>query len=140
MNQTKNLPVRLPLGRVFTGPDFYGCFNTGMAPSILKSKLLNLYDRRGLVKGYKFAVGPWLFLEDAIRDMTRGRVKGASWSRGERYKIRFFKTSKGAKKYFSELVAKAEAVNRQEAERHGHLLAKAEAGDVQAAADLIDYS
>ena len=111
-----------------------------MAPSILKSKLLNLYDRRGLVRGYKFAVGPWLFLEDAIRDMTRGRVKGASWSRGKRYKIRFFKTSKGAKKYFRELCEAAEAVNRQEAERHGKLKSKAADGDMQAAADLIDYS
>jgi hypothetical protein len=136
----KKLPVRLPLGKFFVGPDFYGCINTGMAPAILKSRLLKSYDRLGLVKGFKFAVGPGLFVEDAIKDMTRGRVKGSTWKRSGRYTVKFFKTSKGAKAYFSRLVEKAVEVNRQEAETHRGLRAAAAAGDVQAAADLIDYS
>jgi len=46
---------RLAKGRGYKGPEFYGCFNTGMAPAVFHSR----YD--------KYYVGPELYCHDAIR-------------------------------------------------------------------------
>ncbi len=135
------MPSRMTTGRDLEGPDYYGCVNSGMAPAILKSKALADYGRLGLARGFKFAVGPQLFIQDAINDVIRGRMKkGATWTRdGGHYKVRLFKTYKAAKAYFEKLVAEVIAINAAEQVKHRELLRKAKAGDVQAVLALADY-
>src|SRR5664280_757339 len=58
---------RLAKGRGYKGPEFYGCFNTGMAPTIFHS-------RTG-----KYVVGPELRCRDAMRNgvtFTNARTYG----------------------------------------------------------------
>lgn len=138
-----NMPSRMTMGRYLVGPDHYGCSNTGLAPAILKSNALASSGRLdGLARGFKFAVGPQLFIGEAISAMVRGRMpKGGTWKHGTVVKsnVRFFKTYKAAKAYFEKLVAAAIATNVAEQVRHRELLRKAKAGDQQAVLDLADY-
>ena len=134
-----NMPSRMKTGRYIVGPDFYGCSNTGMAPAILKSKALANYGRLGLARGFKFAVGPMLFIEDAINNVVRGRMKKGATANFGQHKVRLFKTYKAAKAYFEKLVAAAIATNVAEQVKHRELLRKAKAGDQQAVRDLADY-
>ncbi|KKN66363.1 hypothetical protein LCGC14_0471840 [marine sediment metagenome] len=136
-----NMPSRMTTGRYLVGPDFYGCSNTGMAPAILKSNALASYGRLGLARGLKFAVGPQVYIADAISDVVRGRMKkGATWTNNNGlHKVRLFKTYKAAKAYFEKLVAAAIATNVAEQVRHRELLRKAKAGDQQAVLDLANY-
>ena len=56
---------RLAKGKGLKGPEFYGCFNTGMAPCIFHS-------RTG-----KYVVGPQLCCQDAMHAGLTGRKMGA---------------------------------------------------------------
>jgi hypothetical protein len=110
-----NLPTRLTTGKFFVGPDYHGCINTGHAPAILKSSALAKYP--ALSRGYVFAVGPVLFVEDAIKALMFDRVpEGQAYyerDHDRRYRVRFFKTYAAAKKEFSSLVAARVAANAQ---------------------------
>lgn len=107
------LPTRLTTGKFFVGPDFHGCINTGHAPAILKSSALAKYPT--LSRGYVFAVGPVLFVEDAIKALMYDRVpKGQAYyerDHDRRYRVRFFKTYAAAKKHFLILVAAMVSAN-----------------------------
>jgi len=135
-----DLPTRLTLGKYYIGPDHYGCFNTGLAPAILKSRLLYKWCK----SQHLFAVGPQLFIDDAISDLLHHRPRHfrgtkATWIREKRYKVRFFRTSKAAKRYFLTLVMTAIEKNKQERSTHKALIEKAKAGDMSAVSELINY-
>lgn len=141
------LPKRLPLGKFIIGPDFHGCINTGTAPALLYSRVLRRWPI--LSRGYRFAVGPHVYVENAISALTSGLVpSGRAYheqrrARGEidtkRTRVRFFKTAAGAKKHFADLVAAAEAVNANVRAKEDALRRKAAKGNIGAAIELIDY-
>lgn len=136
-----NMPSRMKTGLYIVGPDFYGCSNTGMAPAILKSRALQSWLNVPVARGFKFAVGPQIYIEDAIKALLHGRMKkGATWTNSNGiHKVRLFKTYKAAKPYFEKIVAAAIATNVAEQVRHRELLRKAKAGDQQAVLDLAAY-
>lgn len=107
-----NLPKRLPVGKGYQGPDYYGCCNTGHAPVILNSRELAEWSALN-PRGYRFAVGDSLWVDDAVMAMLRGKVAGATWEHGTMATVRFFKTYKAAQKYFAERCEKIKAMNRE---------------------------
>jgi hypothetical protein len=132
------IPTRLPKGRILLGPDFYGCINTGMAPALLKSKALANFPT--LSRGYRFAVGPHLFVEQAVKALMFDRVKaGRGYYEFDGRRVVFCKTYATAKKRFAALVEQAEAVNAKVRAEHLAVKTRAKAGDLQAVVDLIDY-
>jgi len=132
------LPQRLGKGRGVRGPDHYGCCNTGLAPAIMKSQAL--CNDPKLSNGYKFVVGPELFVDDAIRAMYTGKVSGRTWrDHTRRYVVRFFKNYKAAKKAFQSLVDTITQENNETRDKHVALKKAASEGNPQAALDLLDY-
>lgn len=120
-----NTVPRLAKGKGYKGPEFYGCFNTGTAPSIFHS-------RTG-----KYVVGPQLRCQDAMYDgltLFNQRVHGEGNQR-----VWIFKGRKAAVTKFLGLCQVAEAVNRDMAARHAEARRKAAAGDVAAMLTLGDF-
>ena len=133
-----SLPSRMRDNQYLRGPDHYGCINTGLAPILYKSKDMRKYP--DLAKGFKFLVGPEMFSVDAVKAlMIFKRVTGRTY-KIHRHTIKFYKKYKSAKAEFARQVKKIQDVNKAEAQRHATLRTKARQGDMQAAADLLDYS
>ena len=127
------IPTRLPKGRILLGPDFYGCINTGMAPALLKSGALAKFPT--LSRGYRFAVGPHLFVEQAVKALMFGQVKkGRGYYEFSGRRVTFCKTYATAKRRFTALVTEAESVNAKVRAEHIALKTRAKAGDMQALA------
>lgn len=102
-------PVRLKLGMMVVGPDFFGCSNTGRAAVLLKSKRFKTAPANLNRQGYRFAVGPQLFAEQAVRDYLLGEYpakpnQGFVEYDGGQYSVTFFKTYAQAKARFAFLV------------------------------------
>jgi len=136
----KSLPLRMGMGKNIVGPDYSGCCNTGMAPAIVKSALLNEY--KSMSKGYKFVVGPELYVREAAVALLGGRLgkHKARYTRDwGRIVVRFFKTYASAKKYFMTLVNGIVAENEQQRQEHQRLREAASKGDVAAALATMDY-
>jgi len=134
-----SLPSRLKDNQYLKGPDHYGCINTGFAPILMKSKDMRKFP--DLAKGFKFLVGPDMFSQDALRAlMIHHKVKGRTYTRNGRYKVKFYKKYKSAKAEFTRQVKKIQDANKAEAHRHLILKTKARQGDMQAVTDLIDYT
>ena len=132
------LPSRMKDNQYLRGPDHYGCINTGLAPILYKSKDMRKYP--DLAKGFKFLVGPEMFSVDAVNALMRfHRVTGRTY-KIHRHTIKFYKKYKSAKAEFARQVKKIQDTNKAEAQRHLTLKAKARQGDMQALADLTDYS
>jgi len=122
---TIDVPRRLAKGRGYKGPEFYGCFNTGMAPCIFHS-------RTG-----KWVVGPELRCRDAMR---AGLTLGSKRRHGEgRRAVWIFKGRKAAVAKFMALcgarILENDAVRRE----HAATLEKARRGDIAAALALGDF-
>lgn len=116
MKETMNVP-RLAVGHGYKGPEFYGCCNTGMAPSIFHS-------RSG-----KFVVGPELRCRDA---MQYGLLfKYLIWGEGPQ-RVWIYKGRKPAVAKFLELCEAAEDTNRDLAAQYADTRRKALAGDLSA--------
>ncbi len=118
---------RLAKGQGYKGLEFYGCFNTGMAPAIFHS-------RTG-----KYVVGPEIPCRDAMRIgvcLTDTRVdKG----RDLRRTVWIFKGRKAAVNKFLALcgarIIENEAVRRE----HAETARRARAGDMAAVLALGDF-
>jgi hypothetical protein len=124
LNMSITVP-RLAKGKGYKGPEFYGCFNTGMAPSIFHS-------RTG-----KYVVGPQLRCHDAMREgltFSKKRVHGTGNQR-----VWIFKGRKAAVAKFIGLCEMAEAVNRDIASQHTETRRKAATGDFAAMLALGDF-
>ncbi len=116
---------RLAKGRGYKGPEFYGCYNTGMAPSIFHS-------RTG-----KYVVGPELRCHDAMRagiTLMDKRVYGEG-----RQRVWLFKSRKPAVAKFVVLAVAQEQENRAMRQEHTATLAKARKGDMAAVLALGDF-
>lgn len=139
----KPLPTRLTLGRYVLGPDFHGCINTGTAPAMLKARVLAPNTRwASLTRGFRFAVGPHVYVEDAITALLYDRIDGKTYYERKGHnnsRVRFFKTYASAKKYFATLVAEAEKTNARVRAEEQALRKRAVKGDLNAALGLMDY-
>jgi len=117
---------RLAKGKGYKGPEFYGCFNTGMAPAIFHS-------RTG-----KYVVGPELPARDAMRAGTcllTTRVVKCSDAR--RY-VWIFKGRKAAVAKFLALCGAQILQNETIRREHAETRAAAARGDMAAALRLGD--
>jgi hypothetical protein len=132
------IPHRMPKGRILLGPDFYGCINTGMAPALLKSKALADYPT--LSRGFRFAVGPHLFVEQAVKALMFNQVKqGRGYYEFDGRRVTFCRTYATAKRRFAVLVSAAEAANAEARAEHNALRASAKTGYLQAVLGLMNY-
>ena len=116
---------RLNKGRGFKGPEFYGCFNTGMAPSIFHSKT------------GKYIVGPENRCRDAMREgvtFTNKRVHGDG-----NHRVWLFKGRKPAVGKFMALCGAQIMENETMRRDHAETAAKAARGDIAAALHLGDF-
>lgn len=116
---------RLAKGGGYKGPEFYGCFNTGMAPCIFHS-------RTG-----KYVVGPELRCRDAMRigvTLTDTRACGEGNQR-----VWLFKSRKPAVAKFVALVEAQIQENRAVRQEHIDTLVKARKGDIAAVLALGDF-
>lgn len=116
---------RLARGKGFKGPEFYGCFNTGMAPAIFHS-------RSG-----KYVVGPELRCRDAMREgvtLTDQRSQGTG-----RQRVWLFKGRKSAVDKFLALCGAVILENHQLRQEHSETTRKAAEGDLAAALKLGDF-
>lgn len=117
---------RLPKGRGFRGPDFYGCINTGTAPCIRRSR------RTG-----KYIVGAEMNTEMALND-PRLFTNMRKWEVAGRY-VYVYKTRVSAVHRFEALCEARIEENQRVREEHQRDLATARDGDMTAAARLINY-
>lgn len=120
MNTTQ-LP-RLNRGTGVRGPEPYGCFNSGFAPVIRRSKLTGRY-----------IVGFQLDTEFAIKDI---RSLGKRTFKVNGRPVWSFKTRKPAVAKFQELVNTRNAQNRAIAAEFHLALTAAKTGDLEAACKL----
>jgi hypothetical protein len=133
------MPHRMPLGQMIIGPDFYGCINTGLAPTLLHSRALSVSSTA--FRGFRFVIGPRLYVERGVLALIQNKVpSGRAYMEfdGNR-RVTFAKTYATAKRRFAALVEAQEVANRAESTKHQRLLKKARTGDQQAVVDLIDY-
>lgn len=113
---------RLAKGRGYKGPEFYGCYNTGMAPCIFHS-------RTG-----KYVVGPELRCRDAMRaalTLQNKRCHGEG-----RQRVWIFKGRKAAVAKFTALCIAQTRENDTMRREHAATLEKARRGDMAAALAL----
>lgn len=134
------LPTRLAAGKMFIGPDHYGCMNTGLAPTLLHSKFLHDHPSAG--RGYRFAIGPEVFVQEAVRKLVLGKVPPgqayAEFNDG-RDRVTFAKTYATAKRRFGFLVDEITKANAKVRATHLRLRRRAAKGDMKAVMSLMDY-
>lgn len=115
----------LAKGRGYKGPEFYGCYNTGMAPCIFHS-------RTG-----KWVVGPELRCRDAMR---AGIMLQNVFCHGKgRQRVWIFKTHKNAVAKFTDLCITQTRENDAMRREHSATLEKARRGDMAAVLALGDF-
>lgn len=118
---------RLAKGHGYKGPEFYGCFNTGMAPCIFHS-------RTG-----KYVVGPEIPCRDAMRaGMTLFDKRTAKGSDPRRI-VWIFKGRKAAVAKFLALCGAQILENERQRQAHAAARAAAARGDLAAAVALGDF-
>ncbi len=121
----KTVP-RLAKGKGFKGAEFFGCFNTGMAPAIFHSKT------------GKYLVGPEIPCREAMErfiTLSNKRV----WDDRHGRRVWLFKGRGPAVKKFMELCQAREDENANIRREYQETKAKAAAGDIGAALKLGDY-
>lgn len=125
MSTTIQVP-RIPKGRGFRGPEWYGCCGTGAAPCI----------RRSMVTG-KYVVGTEMSTDQALSDY-RILSNRRKFEVGTRM-VFVYKTRKAAVAKFLVLCEKQEQVNAEMRQEHRRELKAAQAGDLSATMNLIDF-
>jgi hypothetical protein len=124
-NYTMIKVPRLAKGKGYKGPEFYGCFNTGMAPAIFHSHT------------GKFIVGPELRCRSAMRNcllLTDKRSLGEG-----RDKVWILKTRSPAVAKFMALCGAVILENDLMRLKHVETIGRAAKGDLAAALALEDF-
>ena len=117
---------KLPKGKWFRGPDFYGCCNTGLAPCIMHSKT------------GKYLVGPEIPCHDAMEagiQFTDKRV----WADAHGRRVWLYKSRKPAVAKFMAMCGAQIMENDAMRRDHAATAAKAAKGDMAAALHLGDF-
>lgn len=117
---------RLPKGRGFRGPDFYGCFNTGSAPCIRRSRFTGKY-----VVGAEMNTDMALSDSRILSNRRKFEVAGRT--------VWVFKTRAPAVRKFNELCKARIAENERVRAEHKRDLQAARKSDLAAALRLGDY-
>lgn len=129
MGNTAAIAVpRLAKGKGYKGPEFYGCFNTGMAPAIFHSRC------------GKYYVGPEIPCRDAMRAgigyFAKVRVVNGA---DPRRKVWIFKGRRAAVAKFMALCGARIIENETVRREHAEATRKAAAGNMAAALALGDF-
>jgi len=117
---------RLAKGHGYKGPEFYGCCNTGMAPTIFHSRC------------GKYYVGPKLRCRDAMRAGIGYVAKVRTIGEG-RQKVWLFKGRAAAVRRFLALCGAQLVENEKMRREHAETARKAARGDLTATLALGDY-
>ncbi len=117
---------RLDKGKGFKGPEFYGCFNTGLAPAIFHS-------RTG-----KYVVGPEIPCREAMQAGACHDSK-RTWGTDPRRKVYIFKGRAAAVSKFLALCGAQILQNHNIRVEHIKTARAAAAGDIGAALALADF-
>ena len=118
---------RLPKGRGYKGPEFYGCCNTGMAPCIF-------HCRTG-----KYLVGPELPCDDAMQQGVQSFFQQENMGTSDGRRVWLYKSRKPAVAKFMALCGAQIIENENMRREHAETLDKARKGDMAAALRLGDY-
>ncbi len=112
-----DVPNRLELGKIYCGPEFHGCSNSGRRVGLMRSATFKRCV--DLADGYRYAVGSVMWLEDAVKARVgiNGAVpSGRLWRhRGSDSVVYFFKIARSAKQKFRLLCRPAEEFNARAA-------------------------
>ena len=95
-----DFPKRLKTDKGMVGRDFPGCISSGHATAIMKSSSAAKYLDKPFVVGGVFAI------QFNLTDIIIGEMRGKKHPDAKRFKVRFFKTYKGAKAHFNRLQEK----------------------------------
>ena len=118
---------RLAKGHGYKGPEFYGCFNTGMAPAIFHSRC------------GKYYVGPEILCHDAMQAGIGYFAKVRTVGTDPRRKVWIFKGRKAAVAKFMTLCGAQILENEKQRREHAEARAAAARGDIAAALRLGDF-
>jgi len=119
---------RLAKGQGYKGPEFFGCFNTGLAPAIF-------YSRSG-----KYVVGPEIPCRDAMRaGMTLFAKVRVVNGADPRRKVWIFKSRAAAVRKFLALCGARLLENDAMRREYAETARRAAAGDVAAVLALGDF-
>lgn len=115
-------------GHYIKGPEPRGCYNTGVAPVIARSKLARRYIGTQYIVGRDNDVT--LHLQDTIIKRMQGKpTKG----------VRFYKTATAAWREFEKRCTAITESNNAEIRKINDLKKRVVAGDVSAMLELGDY-
>lgn len=125
---------RLKPGQGFKGPEPVGCFNTGTAPCIFRSK----------IDGVGYLVGPEICIQDARDAFCFFNMKGKRTWRPRDSKLKWkvvyrFRSRGGAVKKFVELVNARMEERRKDRREISELKKRAANLDMDAVLKLGDY-
>ena len=127
----------LKSGHYKVGSEPYGCYNTGHAPTILRMDTM-----AGLIGGRAFAVGPehcTISPREIVSKWTPKHPSYVSFGDGKHWRVKLYKTAASAYKEFDRLNKATVDERNRDAAKHRELLEKANAGDMKAALDCMDY-
>lgn len=138
-NFIDELPTRMKEGQSFTGPDFYGCMNTGTRPVIYKS--INY----GKVKPIgTFLVGQEIDIQDAGKQLLYGKTSHKTKHKMPtgRY-VYYCRTYAAAKKRFRAILLERLQENESVRKEHQQALEDAKSNDpdtkMKGIAKLADF-
>ncbi len=119
-----NIP-RIPKGKGYLGPEYFGCCNTGRRPALFHS-----------VNG-KWIVGPELACREALEQNLHCGTKRRHQVSGS--KVYVCKTRQSAVYDFGLLCKEVETWNKTQKASYERECAKARKGDLSAALSMGDY-
>ncbi len=118
---------RLPKGRGYKGPEFYGCCNTGLAPCIFHSH------------SGKYVVGPEIPCDYAMHKAAVMLSNKRVWRDDYGRQVWLYKSRKPAVAKFMAICGAQVIENENMRREHAETLDKARKGDMAAALRLGDY-
>jgi len=118
--------MNLQPGHYITGIEPIGCFNSGVAPTIARSRKAKRYIGKEYIVGKDIEVT--LNLTENILAVMKGKQP----------KVKFFATKAPAIKLFEKMNRDMDQYNRDEIKQTKELRNKANAGDIEALLSLAD--
>ncbi len=118
---------RLPKGKGYLGPEFYGCCNTGLAPAIF-------HLRTG-----RYVIGQEIPCREAMRSAAAMLGNKRTWRDPHGRQVWLFKTRKPAVAKFLALCESRKKENDAMRQEHAETARKAARGDLAAALHLGDF-
>lgn len=135
------LPKRMKDGEMLAIPHFYGCMGE-VRTVIAKPKLFKKYSSIN-GRGFRFVVGPDLYIHDAVMAMLTGNATHKTKHNIRGHTVYFYKNYRPAIEYFKRLFYERVETNHRLAAEHKEAQRKANSSDPQeqaeGAAKLLDF-